>query len=860
MRVTLKEIAEKKGVTWHAIRKRKLKENWQACGSRLVNYKLAEEFDTDSLPDDLKMLFSNAGNQNVGVADGEKIQPPSGSSIWSSVASSSDQEQRRDLPPDQLAPVQFRPAPAHSLKLLPGPQAATVQLTSGEIVSTETGEVVNVGTSLRPLSDEEIESEIYAAAPEWAKRQADKYLRIVRAVSGLKGATLRQFIAEWNGQNPDLKTSYDSVLDARKKYSEQGVTGLLAQYGHSVGSTKVQDEHYKYFKDAYLKEGGPSTKSCWTRTLGYARTLDPQIKPETFPSPSTFQRRLEREIPESSIYLARHGHDAWNRKYAAYISRDYSQIKPGEVIVADHAQVDVAAMLPNGRPCFPWVTAWRDFKTSKWLSWIWHPEAPNSDFIFQSFYYAVKEHGLPTDVYVDNGRDFRARDFAGGRKRIKVRMDEKKSTSMLALLGITPHFALPYGAQSKSIERDFLKNKEWFSKHLLGYRGGNVTERPEVLDEEIKQGKILSWEEFAKLADRYVIEALNKMPSSGKVLQGRSPDEAWESERHETRKVSSDALKLFCMRTSRECSIGRNGVRDNELQVTYWGEFMYAKRETKVYLRRDAKAYQTAWVFDASTDEYLGKAELVGAVSAIAKTDIEKSALTAAMAHKRRDHKIAKAYIDRRPSHFPSETMDHLAAGVAAVNQARGYEVVGKKKVKIVRMANTAMDKVVRQDREMQRTGTYDDFLYVEDIERPERPKKRLALTDYEEEEFEEQYQKDMIKWKADMQAYNAAVEKSIVSGGPLLMDLDRQTVRAEGVVVDLLPMEFRLLRVLMSNRGKVFSRAEIKDAIWRGGESMELRAIDVHIRRLRAALEKVGAERYILTKHGSGYFFSEED
>lgn len=91
-------------------------------------------------------------------------------------------------------------------------------------------------------------------------------------------------------------------------------------------------------------------------------------------------------------------------------------------------------------------------------------------------------------------------------------------------------------------------------------------------------------------------------------------------------------------------------------------------------------------------------------------------------------------------------------------------------------------------------------------------------------------------------------------------MDLDRQTVRAEGVVVDLLPMEFRLLRVLMSNRGKVFSRAEIKDAIWRGGESMELRAIDVHIRRLRAALEKVGAERYILTKHGSGYFFSEED
>lgn len=840
MRVTLKEIAGKKGVTWHAIRKRKLKEGWQACGTRLVNHKSAEEFETESLPDDIKAHFSNSSCQDV--ADGGETQPP----CEPSVTSSSDQERVCDRTPDQLAPVQMRSAPAHSLKLLPGPHPPLAQLTSGEIVSTETGEVVSVGMALRPLSDEEIESEIYAAAPEWAKRQADKYLRIVRAASGIKGAALRQFIAEWNGQNPDLKTSYDSVLEARKKYAEQGVAGLLAQYGHSAGSTKVQDEHYKYFQNAYLKEGAPSTKSCWTRTLGYARSLDQNVRPETFPSPSAFQRRLERETPESSIYLARYGFDAWNRKFATYIDRDYSQIKPGEVIVSDHAQIDVATMLPNGRPCFPWVTAWRDFKTSKWLSWIWHPEAPNSDFIFQSFYYAVKEHGLSTDVYIDNGRDYRARDFAGGRKRIKVRVDEKKSTSMLALLDITPHFALPYGAQSKPIERDFLKNKEWFSKHLPGYRGGNVTERPEILDEEIKQGKILPWDEFVQLADRYVIEILNKMPSSGKVLQGRSPDEAWEAERHETRKVSADALKLFCMRTSHECSIGRNGVRDSQLQCSYWGEWMYGIKNTKVYLRRDVKAYQTAWVFDASNDEFLGKAELVGAVSAIAKTNVEKAALTAAMAHKNRDRKIAKAYIDRRSSSSPSETVDYLAAGVAAVNQARGYEVVGKKKIKIVRMSNTAMDKVVRQDREMQRTGTdYSLFEYSElDDERPVRPEKPLIMNEWEEEELEEQYQKDLAKYKEDVQTYNAAVEKSVICAGPLLMDLDRQRVMAEGKVVDLLPMEFRLLHVLMSNRGKVFGRAEIKDVISRSGVSMELRAIDVHVTRLRTKLQKVGAER----------------
>ncbi len=790
--------------------------------------------------DDLKVLFSNPGVQDV-TAGGER-QPASGPSV----TSSSDQERFRDLSPGQLCPVQPASASGHSLKPPPGPDTALAQLPSGEIVCTETGEVVNVGTSLRPLSDEEIESEIYAAAPEWSKRQADKYLWILRAASGHRGAALRQFIAEWNEQHPNLKTSYDSVLEARKKYAQQGVAGLLAQYGHNVGLTKVQDEHYKYFKDAYLKEGGPSTKSCWTRTLGYARNLDPQVKPETFPSPSTFLRRLEREIPKSSIYLARHGHDAWNRKYASYVDRDYSKIEPGQVIVSDHCQLDIAVMLSNGRVQFPWVTAWRDFKTGMWLSWFWHLDGPTSDHVFLTFYYAVRDHGLPTDIYIDNGKDYRCRDFAGGRKRYKVLVDKKKVIAPLALLNVAPHFALPYGAQTKPIERDFGTTHTWFDKHLQGYRGPNVVKRPEILDEEIKSSKILPWDESTiKLLDNFITQVLNKMPSNGKVLQGRSREEAW-GERTESRKVGADALKLFCMRTSREVTIGRNGIRDSELQVSYWAEFMYPLKGTKVYLRRDPRAYQTAWVFDAATDEYLGKAELVGAIPALAKTDIEKAQLKAALAQKNRDRKIAKAYFDKRLSCVPSETVEHLAAGVAAVNEARGYDSTGKKKVKIVRLANTAMDRVVRQDRAMQKNGTYDISVLVP----PEPPSEKPIFF----------FESDARDYEVNQIAPLAMPAGKILRAGILEMDLDRQRVKAGDVIVDLLPMEFRLLHVLMSNRGKVYSRAEIKNAISRSGISMELRAIDVHVTRLRTKLQKAGAERYILTKRGSGYFYSEED
>ena len=52
---------------------------------------------------------------------------------------------------------------------------------------------------------------------------------------------------------------------------------------------------------------------------------------------------------------------------------------------------------------------------------------------------------------------------------------------MLDELNVKVHFALPYNAQTKPIERDFLKIKELLSKHCVGYRGGNVVERPEKL-------------------------------------------------------------------------------------------------------------------------------------------------------------------------------------------------------------------------------------------------------------------------------------------------------------------------------------------------------------------------------------------
>ncbi|MEK6700402.1 MAG: phosphate regulon transcriptional regulator PhoB [Nitrospirota bacterium] len=99
-----------------------------------------------------------------------------------------------------------------------------------------------------------------------------------------------------------------------------------------------------------------------------------------------------------------------------------------------------------------------------------------------------------------------------------------------------------------------------------------------------------------------------------------------------------------------------------------------------------------------------------------------------------------------------------------------------------------------------------------------------------------------------------------ILRAGSLEIDLERHRARAGDAALDLSPTEFRLLRFLMERRGKVFTRDQILDAVWKGEAFVESRTVDVHIRRLRAELEKTEAGKYIQTVRGVGYSFSEED
>ncbi len=101
-------------------------------------------------------------------------------------------------------------------------------------------------------------------------------------------------------------------------------------------------------------------------------------------------------------------------------------------------------------------------------------------------------------------------------------------------------------------------------------------------------------------------------------------------------------------------------------------------------------------------------------------------------------------------------------------------------------------------------------------------------------------------------------IDEDRLESGTIIMDLAQHKVTRNKVPVHLGPTEFRLLKALMEKPGRVFSREQLLDRAWGRNIYVELRTVDVHIRRLRHALGSEESGDIIRTVRGSGYAFEE--
>jgi len=99
-----------------------------------------------------------------------------------------------------------------------------------------------------------------------------------------------------------------------------------------------------------------------------------------------------------------------------------------------------------------------------------------------------------------------------------------------------------------------------------------------------------------------------------------------------------------------------------------------------------------------------------------------------------------------------------------------------------------------------------------------------------------------------------------VVKIAGLEINADTYQVKKRGVPVKLSATEFNLLLYLVRNKGRVFSRDMLLDAVWKDDAYVEPRTVDVHIRRLRAQIEDDSSRPfYIKTRRGIGYYVDED-
>jgi two-component system phosphate regulon response regulator PhoB len=109
----------------------------------------------------------------------------------------------------------------------------------------------------------------------------------------------------------------------------------------------------------------------------------------------------------------------------------------------------------------------------------------------------------------------------------------------------------------------------------------------------------------------------------------------------------------------------------------------------------------------------------------------------------------------------------------------------------------------------------------------------------------------------AVLRRVGGGTEAELLAAGGLEIDRAGHRVSARGAEVVLGPTEYRLLEFFMTHPERVYSRDQLLDRLWGGNVHLEERTIDVHIRRLRKALEPHGLHGHVQTVRGTGYRFS---
>lgn len=388
---------------------------------------------------------------------------------------------------------------------------------------------------------------------------------------GIRRDALAQFCA-------DREIGVATFYEWRAAYERGGIGALLPKWGKTRGqflaiSTPLQ----QFIKDEYCSPAQPSPTTVFHHLETLCRHLN-----EPVPSRATVNRFIM-TLPKAAVVLAREGPKAWRAKMEPKCHRDLNALAPNEYWCGDHREMDVFVRSDDrdGAKIFrPWLTAWLDLRTRTCVGHVLRL-VPNSDGIALALRAGILRFGVPQELYIDNGKDYRC-EYLNGKtvtsRNVALSADvtDTLSPGVLSPLGVAITHANPYQAWSKPIEPWFSHTFPEWEKSLPGYCGQNGKARPEKLADEIKRGHLFTMAEFAaRIAER--IESYHHTEHS---VLGVTPLAAWREV--EIVRPNPRTLDLLLMR-QKSVKVYHQGIKLHDRY--YWHDDLIHHMSATVEVR-----------------------------------------------------------------------------------------------------------------------------------------------------------------------------------------------------------------------------------------------------------------------------------
>lgn len=329
-------------------------------------------------------------------------------------------------------------------------------------------------------------------ATEKQREKARKRLAQVEAVvrlyeSGVLIADCFKLVAKELGSSGTTISRYYYRVKGFEKADWLAV--MLSSYPgrREKNDGEFTPEAWEFLKTDWLRAEKPSLKACILR-------LEEAAKEHgwVFPTESSIRRKIERELTQAQIVLAREGEHALAMLYPAQ-ERSVADLHALQWINGDGYQHNVFVRWWNGEILRPKTWVWQDIYSRKILGY-YCDISENSDSIRLALMSVIDKYGLPKHATIDNTRAAANKWLTGGvpnRYRFKVKEDDPKG--ILPMLGIETHWtSVLFGkghGQAKPVERAFSHGGlgELVDKHPLvagAYTGANPMEKPDNYNQE----------------------------------------------------------------------------------------------------------------------------------------------------------------------------------------------------------------------------------------------------------------------------------------------------------------------------------------------------------------------------------------